>query len=200
MVDKNKVKIGFISWNDPNDRRASSGTPYKIFEQLKNIGCEIIWIKVNTTYIYRIYNKLISVYNKLARKRIDVSHSVIGASLQSSTIDDSLVSKCDIIFAPFVSEALYKLHTDKPIIYLSDATFSIMVDYYFKNLTKCSINQGNKIEKTALNKATSIIVSSDWARNSVINDYYQPEGKVHVIEFGANIDEKDIIPHNTTVP
>lgn len=195
MVDKNKVKIGFISWNDPNDRRTLSGTPYKICEQLKNIGCEIIWIRVNRTYIYRIYNKVISVYNKFARKRIDASHSVIGASLQSSTIDDSLVSKCDIIFAPFVSEALYKLHTDKPIIYLSDATFSIMVDYYFTNLTKCSINQGNKIEKTALNKATSIIVSSDWARNSVINDYHQPEGKVHVIEFGANIDEKDIIPH-----
>lgn len=70
-----------------------------------------------------------------------------------------------------------------------------MVDYYFKNLTKCSIYQGNKIEKTALNKAASIIVSSDWARNSVINDYHQPESKVHVIEFGANIDEKDIIPH-----
>lgn len=195
MVDKNRVKIGFISWNDPNDRRTLSGTPYKICEQLKNIGCEIIWIKVNRTYIYRIYNKVISVYNKFARKRIDVSHSVIGASLQSNTIDSSLVSKCDIIFAPFASEALYKLHTDRPIIYLSDATFSIMVDYYFKNLTKCSINQGNEIEKTALNKATSIIVSSDWARNSVINDYHQPEGKVHVIEFGANIDEKDIIPH-----
>lgn len=82
MVDKNKVKIGFISWNNPNDRRTLSGTPYKICEQLKNIGCEIIWIKVNRTYIYRIYNKVISVYNKFARKRIDASHSVIGASLQ----------------------------------------------------------------------------------------------------------------------
>lgn len=35
MVDKNKVKIGFISWNNPNDRRTLSGTPYKICEQLK---------------------------------------------------------------------------------------------------------------------------------------------------------------------
>lgn len=38
-----------------------------------------------------------------------------------------------------------------------------------------------------------IIVSSQWAANSVINDYHQSPSKVHVIEFGANIDDKDII-------
>lgn len=192
---ENKIKIGFIGWNNPHDRRSLSGTPYKICEQLKDIGYEIIWIKVKRTLIYRVYNKISFLYGKLIRKKIDVSHSIIGAILQSNSIDKKVVNECNLIFAPFVSEALYRLHTDKPIIYLSDATFAIMVDYYFNNLTRNSIRQGNQIEKVALNKAKSIIVSSDWARNSVINDYDQPSNKVHVIEFGANIDEKDIISH-----
>lgn len=194
MIER-KIKIGFVGWNNPNDRRSLSGTPYKICEQLKNIGYEVIWIKITRTFIYRIYNKISSLYGKLIRKNIDVSHSIIGAILQSNSIDKKIIDKCDLIFVPFASEVLYRLQTNKPIIYLSDATFAIMVDYYLKNLTNKSIKQGNEIEKTALNKAKSIIVSSDWARKSVINDYNQSLDKVHVIEFGANIDEKDIIPH-----
>lgn len=84
---------------------------------------------------------------------------------------------------------------ERPIIYLSDATFNVMVDYYFKNLTSGSIKQGNQVEQRALSKSDAIIVSSDWAAKSVINDYKQPEEKVYVIEFGANIDDEDIIPH-----
>lgn len=124
---------------------------------------------------------------------IDSTHSVIGAKYQSETIDMENLQQCDVIFAPFCSEALYSLKTDKPIIYLSDATFSIMVDYYFKGLSKYAINQGNQVEQKAMDKATEIIVSSQWAANSVINDYHQDPSKVHVIEFGANIDDKDII-------
>ena len=47
-----KTKIGFINWYDPNDRKALSGTPYKISEQLKAIGYEIIWIKISQTFLY----------------------------------------------------------------------------------------------------------------------------------------------------
>lgn len=103
------------------------------------------------------------------------------------------VHECDILVAPFCSEALYSLKTEKPIIYLTDATFGIMVDYYFKGLSNYAINQGNQVEQKAMDTATEIIVSSQWAANSAINDYHQEPSKVHVIEFGANIDDKDII-------
>ena len=188
-----KTKIGFINWYDPNDRKALSGTPYKISEQLKAIGYEIIWIKISQTFLYRLYNKIISILNKFSKRKLNASHTIIGAILQSSSIKKKLIKKCDLLLAPMASEGLYTLKTDIPIIYLSDATFSIMVGYYFKNLSQSAIRQGNKIEQIALNKSTAIIVSSDWARNSVINDYHQSPHKVHVIEFGANIDPKDII-------
>lgn len=190
---KKNIKIGFINWHDPNDKKALSGTPYKISEQLKAIGYDIIWIKINQTLLYRLYNKIISLLNKFSKRKLDSSHTIIGASLQSSSINKKLIKKCDLLIAPMASESLYTLKTNIPIIYLSDATFSIMVGYYFKNLSQSGIKQGNKVEQTALDKSTAIIVSSDWARNSVINDYHQNPLKVHVIEFGANIDPKDII-------
>lgn len=193
MLD-NKIKVGFIGWYSPDDKKALSGTPHKICELLASLGCDISWIKISRSSKYHLYEKLSRRFNKiLGRKTLDCSHSVIGAKLQSETIDMKYVHECDILFAPFCSEALYSLKTDKPIIYLSDATFSIMVDYYFKGLSKYAINQGNQVEQKAMDKATEIIVSSQWAANSVINDYHQDPSKVHVIEFGANIDDKDII-------
>lgn len=190
---QNNIKIGFISWFDPNDRKALSGTPYKIGEQLKTIGCEIVWIKINKSFLYKLYNKIGSVLNTLSRKKIIINHTIIGAILQSASLNKNAIKECDLLFAPMASEALFTLKTAKPIIYLSDATFSIMVGYYFKNLSQSAIKQGNKIEQIALNKSTAIIVASDWARNSVINDYHQPPKKVHFIELGANIDKKDIV-------
>lgn len=193
MLD-NKIKVGFIGWYSPDDKKALSGTPYKISELLESLGCDISWIKISQSFKYRLYEKLSRKFNKiLGRKPLDCSHSVIGAKLQSETIDMENLQQCDVIFAPFCSEALYSLKIEKPIIYLSDATFSIMVDYYFKGLSKYAINQGNQVEQKAMDKATEIIVSSQWAADSAINDYHQDPSKVHVIEFGANIDDKDII-------
>ena len=192
MLDK-KIKIGFIGWYSPEDKKALSGTPHKISELLKAIGGDIRWIKVSESFKYRLYQKIVRQINKVFKSSIDCSHSVIGAQLQSLSIDKNEVNKCDILFAPFCSEALYSLKTDKPIVYLSDATFGIMVDYYFKGLSKFAIKQGNKVEQKAMDRASEIIVSSQWAANSAINDYHQSPSKVHVVEFGANIDDKDII-------
>lgn len=191
----NKLKIGFISWTDPRDRKSMSGTYYKIYESLSALGYDIVWLQITATRSYRLLCKLATLFKKITGKGFDVRHSVWGASILSKTIDREKLSLCDVVFAPFASEALYGQRTDKPVISLSDATFGIMVGYYWKNLSKQSIRQGNKVEQYTLDIASAIVVSSDWAARSVVNDYHQPKEKVHVIEFGANIDDKDIIPH-----
>ena len=157
------------------------------------MGHEVTWIPIYRTSMYNYYEKLVRLLNKFNSKQIDITHSTIGAKLQSDSIKMDLVEKCDILFAPFCSEALYSLNTTKPIIYLSDATFAAMAGYYFKGLSKRSVAQGNKIEQTALEKSAAVILSSEWAKRSAVNDYHQNPEKVHVIEFGANIDDKDII-------
>lgn len=194
-ITMKKLKLGFISWTDPRDRRSMSGTYYKIYESLSALGYDIVWLQIRATRSYCLLCKLANLLKKMTGRGFDVRHSVWGSSILSKTIDREKLSSCGIVFAPFASEALYALKTDKPIIYLSDATFGIMVDYYWKNLYPKSILQGNIVEQRTLDMSQAVIVSSDWAACSVVNYYHQPKEKVHVIEFGANIDDKDIIPH-----
>ena len=188
------MKIGFIQFHDPMDRRASSGTTYKMAEALRMAGNEVVWVKARKNILYRTYSKVMKFWNGMSRAKVNVSHSSFGSSLLSMSLDRSIIDSCDILFAPFASECLYKLKTDRPIVYLSDATFGIMAGYYYKNLSPCSVRQGNKVEQVAVDKAAEVIVSSDWAAESVVKDYHKDPSKVHVLEFGANVDEKDIAP------
>lgn len=192
MLNK-KITIGYISYYSPFDRKALSGTPYKIGEKLTKMGAELKWIPIKHNFIYELYDKGCRIISKLSKHNILASHRTIGALLESKSLNRKLIENCDLLFSPFSSPALYSLKTEKPLIYLSDATFGLMVNYYFHNLSSIDIKQGNKIEQRALDLASEIIVSSQWAYNSVVNNYHQPASKVHIIEFGANIDDKDII-------
>jgi len=82
------------------------------------------------------------------------------------------------------------LETSVPIIYLADATFQIMIDYYpsFSHLLSFSQREGNLLEQRAISKARQLIYPSEWAANSAIRDYGAPPEKVHIIPFGATMD------------
>lgn len=187
-------KIGILSNINPKDRKGSSGTIFKISETLEKLGYEIIWIEVKINIVFKIFNKLNNLKNRFFSKKDFFHQSKLSALLINLFIDKKIINSVDLIFAPFSSTALYYLKTEKKIIYLSDATFAAMLDYYpeFSNLTQKSIREGNLIEKTAMNKASAIILSSDWAKDSAIKDYGIKEEKINVIEFGANLDEDDI--------
>ena len=188
-----KTKLGFIQWNDPFDRNASSGTPYKMAEALRSVGYEVVWVRARKAWTYQTYSRFVSLLNRILPKKVNASHSVIGASWLSRSLDKDALRSCEVLFAPFSSECLFRLKTDKPLVYLSDATFAIMTGYYFNDLAKCSVRQGNMVEQRAIDKAAEVIVSSDWAARSVVSDYHKDPAKVHVVEFGANVDEKDIV-------
>lgn len=197
MLSK-KVKIGFINLNSPLDRKASSGTTFQMCQALKRIGADIVWLQPKHNFFYKLVNLFFKVLAVSTRSKILRDHTIPLAKIESKSLKKQDIENCDILFAPFASTALYSLKTEKPIIYLSDATFAVMVDYYFKGLVSWNVKQANKIEQTALLKATHAIYASQWAYNSAIQDYNADKSKLHVIEFGANIDEQNIIPHKFT--
>ena len=194
MLSK-KVKIGFINLNSPLDRKASSGTTFQMCQALKRIGADIDWLQPKHNFFYKLVNLFFKVLAVSTRSKILRDHTIPLAKIESKSLKKQDIENCDILFAPFASTALYSLKTDKPIIYLSDATFAVMVDYYFKGLVSWNVKQANKIEQTALQKATHAIYASQWAYQSAIQDYNAAKSRIHVIEFGANIDEQNIIPH-----
>ena len=178
--------IGFISYADPKDKTAWSGTIHHLYNSIENSGYNVIWIKARFSKWIKYYQKFLNRLSKQSNKHYSIAHTLLAAYL--TRLDKKDFKKADILFSPGCT-AIYKLKTDKPIIYLADATFKSIHNYYdeFSNLLSFNIREGNIIEKKVLTKATHIIHASDWAKQSAIIDYGIPNDKISVLEFGANI-------------
>ena len=188
-----KIKIGYLSSGNPYDRYTWSGTYYKMRESLELQGFDVKWIKITRP---GILPKLIIIVYKLF------------AVLQSKKISDVFLKAMvpfykfepeirdfknfDIIFAPCCGPYLNKVNTHIPIIYMSDASPAALFGYYSKNLSNFNMRQANELEKIALDKCAAIIYGSEWAKQISVREYSQQEDKIHVLELGANIDERDI--------
>jgi glycosyltransferase involved in cell wall biosynthesis len=100
-------------------------------------------------------------------------------------------ANCDVIFASAASTVVAGLKTRVPIVYLSDSTVRLMIDYYpaFSGLLPSQIRAADEIERSGIRKAAELIYPSSWAARSAIVDYQADASKVHVVPFGANLDE-----------
>lgn len=188
-----KIKIGFLSEYSPDDRKASSGTNFKIAQSLKPYG-NIEWIQVKKRRFGR-YAQLISrCLFKTFGRNFDLQHTFWGSKLIYKQLDIDLLEKYDIICAFFCMQNIYDISLHTPIIYFTDATFKAIVDYYpwYTNLPHFNIEQGTFMEIKACQNSKAIVFASDWAANSAKYDLNIDPLKVNVIEYGANIDDDDI--------
>ena len=189
MKDK-KIKIGFISKKKPSDKKVWSGTTYQLYKNISSIdNVEVIWIPAEDTFFRKIILLPFTLRSKLLRKNHS-SYFTFVSKFFCKNINKKLVSEVDLLFVPTQTLFFAYLETNKPIIYLTDASFKQIYNYYecFSNFSKMNVKQSNLIHQKAYEKAWRIIVSSNWAKNSLVNDYCINTRKVEVIEFGANID------------
>lgn len=195
-------KVGFVCSTNPfADRVAWSGTIYKLRDAIELAGFEVTWIPYDPLYkIDSWKNKLNSLYWE-KRKRFTHKYvlegdlSMANAKRYAQSIDLKKVEECDCLFFPTGGQISYYLKTDVPIIYHSDATVPLMIDYYWYDIDKSFLRIAQRLDKFAARKSFINIRSSQWAIDSVINDYKCDKSKCFVLEFGANIDSKDITPN-----
>ena len=192
---KRKISIGVISPYNPKDKKAASGTNFKIIEALEKQGADIVWIKSSQNFLWRILEKILRrIYLLLSHKMLFFRFTLLGAYLESHTLNTCLMKQCDVIFASFSSPSCYKIKfPDTPLVYLTDATWHQLQNYYFFNFSDISIKDGDKVEKYILEKADVVIGASKWMIDSAVDYYHQKRDKFYQVHFGANMDEKDLL-------
>ena len=189
--------VGFISLADPfKDKNAWSGTIYKLREAIEMAGFRVIWIPFRKNALSVLIAKsLRKIEIALRSTKIlgDVYYKPIAWSY-SKTIDKKAVSLCDYIFIPQNAPLALFIKTKGGLIYLSDATIKQFDGYYWRALPPKSLKRATRLEEEGLQRFDIIIMSSQWAIDSVINDYYCIPEKCHLLEFGYNLNTKDIVP------
>ena len=186
-----KIKFAYLSSENPNNKKVWSGTHYSILKSLQQIGDVTIlgpYEPKIRVFLSKILNQL---YLRLFKKRISYRHSIFMSKGYAHFFNKKLHhTTYDYIVAPAASCEVAYIKTDIPIIYITDGTFDSCLGYHksLSNLTQKSIKEGNLIEQLAISKSKTVIVSSQWAANSVINHYKKNAHSVKVIPYGANFE------------
>lgn len=191
LINKN-LRIGFLSEFDPMDKKASSGTNFKCAEALSKIGI-LTWIPFQKTVFGKISNIFRFLINKYAKRNYFVRLTKQGASLCFKIPTTEQLDQFDVIIAFFCSPILSKIKTSTPIIYISDATFPVLLNYYpsYSNISTKHYAQILEMEKQAYLNADKLVLASDWAASGAQSLGIDDE-KIEVIEYGANLDDKDL--------
>lgn len=191
-----KKVIGFVSKEDPfHDKVAWSGTVYKLREAIEMAGFEVRWIPYNVSMKNRIRYYYSLIQNRIyqGKKWVTTFHFRPLAKMWAKEIDNNpALKECDFLFFPLASQIAPFSKIDKPYINVSGYAVPDMINYYFHNVTEKSKEMAIEMETVAAQKAFINIRSSKWANDGLINYYHCDKTKCHILEFGPNIDTKDI--------
>ncbi len=192
MAEDRPLRIAYCTWEDPRDKRSFSGVHYHVLRAFEKHCGEVICLGPMSSPAMDIGRTVDRWAGKLFGRHYDFLHSKRVARDFARQVERKLASiDCDLIFAPVVSEMIAYLETDLPIVYMADATFSLLEDTYprFTRLLSGSRRQSHEIEQRAIDNAAIVVYASEWAAASGRSHYGCPPDKIRIERFGTNLDD-----------
>jgi glycosyltransferase involved in cell wall biosynthesis len=186
------LKIGFLSTRDPADRKSWSGLNFYFYNALQSIADEVEYLKLPPSRELQLAARVVGKMRRVLKVRGDITQSVPLSMVYGKLYRQAiLASGCDLVFSPAGSTEIGYLRSPVPLIYLSDATFRLMENYYYPLSQVHPITrwEGNHLEKRAIRTSDALIYASDWAARSAIEHYGANPEKINIIPFGANMDD-----------
>ncbi|MBI5542152.1 MAG: glycosyltransferase family 4 protein [Bacteroidia bacterium] len=192
------MKIAFILPQNVHDKGIWSGTPYYMYNHLKNSFNEIVTIspiKKGNRLLYFLFTSFSSILNKLTRKQcVNYYHSYFLPKIYAKYIDNILKNDpVDAIVSPSNIPFLYT-NSSTPLFIITDATVDLLYKEYNngKGWSKKYLKSQRHCAITVSDKAVHIVSSSKWIIPSLVNDFNISSSKITVIPFGANLNTDNI--------
>jgi glycosyltransferase involved in cell wall biosynthesis len=194
MENLERKKIAFYCINDPLDKRSWSGILYYLGQTLqRNVGdvdflgpLPVPWL------LEKAIRGMMKFSRNVMKKKYFFNYSLLKNFYASRYFKRKMKGKqYDFLIAPAAAPELAFLDTDVPIVFFGDSTFKSYWSTYktvFRDANPISKWEGELMEKRALKKSKLVVLTSQWAAKSAINDYRVAAEKIKVIQMGANID------------
>lgn len=184
------MKVAYVTEYNAGDISKWSGTGYYITKSLEAQGLSIDCVGPLAEKYSLFFKGKQFFYRYLIGKRYwrDREPLILKHYAQQVASKLSRLNP-DLILSPGTVPIAH-LECKQPVVFWTDATFAGLIDFYsrYSNLCQETIENGNKMEKLALDKCKLAIYSSDWAAKTAIENYQIEPSKVKVVPFGANIE------------
>ena len=189
-----ELRVALVSRFDATDVRVLSGATHFMISALRRRSVSVTPLGPMVSIWMRL-GRYVSGMARLLGRRYDWTHSLAGSRELGKKFAARLdKGNYDIIFAPLASAEIAYLKTSIPIVYLTDMTFASGKSYYhsFSNLLPFAASEGEIIERRAIRNASELVTCSEWVGKSFREDYGCKSDHVHVVPYGANLDDPPI--------
>jgi len=186
-----RLRIAYLSMDDINDRSSWSGTRYYMAQALEKYCGDVVPIGPLQPFSLKVGHAFQRGVRLLTGKRYMHFQTISLSKKLGKMVEKRMAGEtCDVIFAPAGSGIIAHLHTQIPIVYLSDATLQLMINYYpeFSNVLESHVRDADYLERSAIAKAKQIIYPSVWVANSAVEDYGAERSRINIVPFGANLE------------
>jgi glycosyltransferase involved in cell wall biosynthesis len=185
-------RIAFATIGDASEVRFWSGTPFHMSKSLANEGHEVVRIGPLNAPILPLYKTYSRLCRTFRRRGLSPFHAgpVVAQYAADAARKIRAVSP-DIVFAPAGSTFAWNVPDEIPLVYASDATFRLVENYHpnYRNLSHTARETAERLERETIARADLVLYPSEWAAESAIKDYGADRARVHVIPWGANLEE-----------
>jgi glycosyltransferase involved in cell wall biosynthesis len=182
------MKIIYAYEFDATDVNVQSGRPRSILTQLQRRGNEIVPafpLNRRVRYLQQWKSYCYGLRGRTYRPDREPSYLKSLARQIERRMQDTMA---DVLVAPG-SHVVAELRTPHPKIFVADATFANVLDFY-DSFTDCAaefVRQGHDQDRKALANCAAAVYPSAWAAHSAVSDYGANPAKIHVIPFGGNL-------------
>ena len=191
-MNKHDLTVGILSHGDPHDVRTWSGVPYFILQELERRFERVIYIPAPPPKNYELVRKL-DVASRKWLKRGFLPWATLGiARYNGRVIQPQLEAQSvDVLLSITADHQFACLPPGVPVIHHSDTTFAAIENYYpfFADLWGWARHAGHEICQRALRRAYASVYPSQWAVDSAVEHYGIDPAKLHVVPYGANLQE-----------
>jgi glycosyltransferase involved in cell wall biosynthesis len=161
-------------------------------QSLAKAGNEIVHVGPLNAPILPVYKAYSRLRRAFHRKGLSPFHAgpVVAQYAADATRKISAVAP-DIVFAPASSAFAWSVPVGIPLVYASDATFRLVENYHpnYRNMSRSARDAAERLERETIARADLLLYPSKWAAESAVRDYGADPAKVHVVPWGANLED-----------
>lgn len=187
------MQVGLLCAADTRRPAVRSGTPYYMARALERRGVAVAHLGPVAPWQLKAGRRLSILAKALTGRPFHYLHSTALARAYAGAFRPRLAvsDRPDVLLGALGVAELAFLETNIPVVYTADATFALLDGYYpgLTNVRQFERAQANEVERRALERAGILAYASAWAAASARADYGQPAGKIHVVPYGANLDQ-----------
>ncbi|MEO8587737.1 MAG: glycosyltransferase family 4 protein [Flavobacteriales bacterium] len=201
---KRPLTIGYITVDDPRDRRTWSGINAFLLDALEARVERVVTLgplrPQPVLFFCQAFNYLSL---RLLGKRFHYRDSFPLARGYARLLRKRLGQEpVDLLIAPAGLATTALLKTDVPIVYINDRSIAGALDYHkvLSDLFAFSRDQSIALERKALANAAVVIFSSHWAAEAARATSPAMKDKIHVVPMGANLLDAPPAPQSHAVP